>query len=248
MKIKAFESNWHNIDFKELNINLTIFKLADLKFYDKFYEEFFTRYNDFDDLSINWRTNKIEIAKAIEKKLLKNSRVLSYGCGIGFIEKFIVEKRQDLKLDCFDFSDIASKWLKRDSSNIYFTSNHEKLKKYDFIFMVDLLYAMGDVEATNLLKKVKYLLKNDGKIIICNTSSQENENNENIKYSSIKNFIKRIKNLIRPVYYFLLKKKKYSFGGYERDKESYNKIFKKAGLMNDKSYSEANQLVQIFKN
>ena len=33
------------------------------------------------------------------------------------------------------------------------------LKKYDYIFMVQLLYAIDDTEAINLFKKIKYFLK-----------------------------------------------------------------------------------------
>ena len=247
MKIKQYENQWHNINFIELDTKLSLSKLAGLDFYNKFYEEFFIRYNNFNDLSENWKSIKIKIAEKLEKKLPQNSIVLSYGCGIGFIEKFIVEKRKDLKLDCFDFSDVANKWLKRDLNHIYFTSKHKDLKKYDYIFMVGLMYAIDDLDAINLIKEVKYFLKKNGKIIIINSSSRPYENGVSKKSSIIIDLINFLKNFLRPVYYSLFRKKNMQLWGYKRDKKSYEEIFKKAGLNKDESFSGANQLFQIFK-
>ena len=53
MKIKVYENKWHDILFEKLNINFTIFKKADIKFYNNFYEEFFKLYNDFDEFLKN---------------------------------------------------------------------------------------------------------------------------------------------------------------------------------------------------
>jgi SAM-dependent methyltransferase len=247
MKIKQYENKWHDIYFNKLNTKLSLFKLPDLDFYNKFYKEFFFRYNNFDDLSENWITNKIKIAEVMEKLFPKNSSVLSYGCGIGIIEKFIVEKRNDLNLDCFDFSAVASKWLKRDLSHIYFTADHKDLKKYDYIFMVGLLYAMDDSEVINLLKKIKYFLKENGRIIICNTSLKMSENDKNIKISITESLIYFFKNLFRLTFYFLFKKNTTQFWGFRRDKKSYEIIFKKAGFTIDKSFSDVKQLFQTFK-
>ena len=41
--------------------------------------------------------------------------------------------------------------------------------------MVQLLYAMDDSEAIKLLKKIKYFLKENGRVIICNTSLKMSE-------------------------------------------------------------------------
>ena len=50
MKIKQYECKWHNINFNELDTKLSLFSLADLDFYNKFYKQFFLRYDNFDDL------------------------------------------------------------------------------------------------------------------------------------------------------------------------------------------------------
>jgi len=247
VKIKIFDNKWHKINFNKLSIKLSLFKLANLDFYNKFYKEFFFRYNSFEDLSLEWKKNKLQVTKILEKTLPKNINVLSYGCGIGFIEKHLVENRRDLNLNCFDFSDVASTWLRRDFKHIYFTADHEKLKKYDFIFMVGLLYAMNDLEIIHLLKKIMPLLKDKGKILTIDTSSEESENGIEIQNPLLSNFIKNIKNLIRPLYYFFFKKKEMQFWGYERNKESYDSIFEKAGLTNYRSFCGNKQLIQIFE-
>ena len=89
MKIKVYEKQWHNIPFNELDIELSLTQKADLNFYDKFYNVFFKRYKSYNELSKTWLEGKTEVAQLIEKNIQEKSKVLSYGCGIGFIEKYI---------------------------------------------------------------------------------------------------------------------------------------------------------------
>ena len=245
-QIKIFESTWHKIKFNELSVKLSVSKLANLDFYNKFYKEFFYRYKSFNDLSLKFRKDKLQVLEILENTLPKDISVLSYGCGIGFIEKHLTENRRDLNLNCFDFSEVASTWLRRDYKNIHFTADDRKLKKYDFIFMVGLLYAVNDSEAVDLLKKTKSLLKKGGKILTIDTSCVESENGIEITPSPIRNFINDIKNLTRQLYYFFFKKEM-QFWGFRRDKENYNLIFEEAGFKNYSSSSRYKNLYQIFK-
>ena len=42
------------------------------------------------------------ISYEIMKLLPENSKVLSFGTGLGYIEKNILENRKDIELECFD--------------------------------------------------------------------------------------------------------------------------------------------------
>lgn len=245
MKIKVYEKQWHNIPFNELDIELSLTQKADLNFYDKFYNVFFKRYKSYNELSKTWLEGKTEVAQLIEKNIQEKSKVLSYGCGIGFIEKYISNKRKDITLDCYDFSNVSSMWLKN-IEKLNFTTNNKNLKKYDIIYMVELLYSLDDKEIIFLLKELKELLNEKGKIIVSNTSLNPKENGL-VQSNYILKLFTFFKNYLRPFYYFLLKNKKIQFWGYQRNKIAYEKLFKSAGYVKDINFSGSKKLFQIFK-
>ena len=244
MKIKVYENKWHDIPFDKLKVNLTSSKKASLEFYNNFYERFFLLYNGYNELSKEWLKGKIGVAKIIEKKLSIGSDVLSYGCGIGFIEKYIAEIRDDIKLDCYDYSTNASKWIKN-QKRINFITDVKKLKKYDTIFMVELLYSFNNEEILQLLNNLKKLLNKNGQIIISNTSLKPRENGL-VEKNIITQIYKFIKDHTRPFYFSLFKNKKIQFWGYQRDKQEYEKLFYLSGYKPKENFNGTEKLFQIF--
>lgn len=55
-------------------------------FYHKFYEKFFSKYDCFDDLDEDWLDKKTEVVDLLDGLSAPNSKLLSIGCGLGFIE------------------------------------------------------------------------------------------------------------------------------------------------------------------
>ena len=55
-------------------------------YYELFYDEFFKRYDSYDQLPMNWRKPKIQLAEDINVNLIKKYHVKSLGFGIGFIK------------------------------------------------------------------------------------------------------------------------------------------------------------------
>ena len=65
-----FQEKWHEIYFKDIDLKLSITKKADLNFFNKFYEKFFLKYNNFEDLNSNWLKNKKKQHKQYPRSLI----------------------------------------------------------------------------------------------------------------------------------------------------------------------------------
>lgn len=245
MKIKMFQEKWHEIYFKDIDLKLSITKKADLNFFNKFYEKFFLKYNNFEDLNSNWLKNKKKTAQAISQIIDNGYEILSYGCGIGYIEQELYHCRKHLKIDCYDFIKESSKWLEK-SQSITTISSLNNLKKYDVILLVQVIYALEDQEILETLNKLKKYLKPSGKIIAVNSSIYNHENETKKNTSLFKQFIKLLKDFLRPFYLKILRKKNVQFWGYERGNQTYKKLFSKADFIIKENFVAANQSFQTF--
>ena len=94
---RTWAHEWQNIKFTELDVRLDFIKRASSNLYSAFYAELFRRYESFDALPSEWRASKSRTAAEIAKIIRGRNSVLSFGCGLGFIEKEIV---QSLEMTC----------------------------------------------------------------------------------------------------------------------------------------------------
>ena len=123
-----WQQEWQGIYFSKLDIKLNFFKGASSDFYSKFYSELFCRYNSYEDLPSFWCQQKSSTANEIAKIIGEEISVLSFGCGLGFVEKEIVSQLSKLSIDAFDFSETANKWL-RDVDRVNTMQSLKKTKK-----------------------------------------------------------------------------------------------------------------------
>lgn len=248
MKIKIYQKIWHDISFFELNIKLSVFKKPNNEFYNSFYNKFVSKFSTYDDLNYIWKKKKIEVASLLEKIILKDASALSYGCGIGFVENILYKNRKDINLHCFDFSELINNWAKKNNKDIFFTSDNRKLKRYDFIYMVELLYAYDDREIISFLSNIKRLLNKNGKIIIINNLNFSDYKSSISSKIFIENFyINKFKEIIKPYYYLFTGRKDIQFWGYDRNQSYFIKLFEKAGLKNYQSLMHNNLSIQLFE-
>ena len=77
---------WQNIYFSEIGVDLDANKLLTRDFYNKFYKELFNRYENYEALPESWLEIKKDTAINILNEMSGNEEVLSYGCGIGYVE------------------------------------------------------------------------------------------------------------------------------------------------------------------
>ncbi len=234
---------WQRIYFYELGVPLKLFERASADFYDTFYDQLFKKYSTFDELPASWREPKVEIAKTIENLIPSNVDVLSYGCGLGFVEREISSKRKDIRFDAFDFAQTASKWLKNDVKDVTFITQFDSSKKYDFVYMAQLLYALSNSEIIQLASVLKEKLKPNGRILTIDTSFNPDENGVEEQYF-LKNKLKR---LVYPIYLPIFKRGKVQFWGWERSNSCVSHLIEKGGLRRVRAFPSVRHSFQLFE-
>ena len=224
-----FQIEWQNISFYDMNIELTN-DLPSYEFYKNFYKLLFKKYSKFEELPNDWLLQKKKSAENFEKFLMKEKSILSYGCGLGYVEHLLNKKQY--KLNVFDFSLISTKWLINQNKNI--TILNEISDTYDIIYLQQVLYAMNYSDCIKIIKKLKNNLNENGKIIISHTSLNPLENGINFK-----NFIKFLKYFIKSIYKNTINENG-QFCGWMRDNKSYISIVKDSKMKVSKIFIPTN--------
>ena len=165
-----FLRNWHNIQFDQLGVILSINNLPNDDFYNNFYFHLFHKYSNYLDLDVSWLKNKEDTANAIDKELHDLKEVLSFGCGIGYVEKKLLDINTNINLDVYDFSNIAGKWMDKKSRRIKFINKIQNSKKYDAIYLCQVLYALPFIDGIALIANLANYLNHNGKIILINST------------------------------------------------------------------------------
>lgn len=243
MKKAIWNSSWNGIQFNELDVKLNFFKRASSNFYSKFYNELYKRFNSYDDLPLDYQNQKINTAIEIKKCLNHKDEVLSYGCGIGFIEKELAINAAYKNLEAFDFNKTPPKWL-NNVNRVQYISNINQSKKYDWIYCAQVFYSMDDREIEILISSLKKLLSKSGRVLTIDTSIRYYENGNDRSNSFT--FKTKLKKILRPFYLLLLRRKDHQFWGWSRDNKEIVKMFEKNGYKLMKSYGSSNQSFQIF--
>ena len=245
MKRKMWNTSWHAIDFGSLNIETKYFTRPSSKFYDAFYQELFSRYNNFESLSTTWRQRKQEVSDKILEKIGDNKLILSIGCGLGFVEQNLVNNADKLVIDVFDFSETSYKLL-RDVNNVNILTSQDAIQVYEFIYCSQFFYALNDNEIDVFLTDIKKSLSSTGVFCTIDTSLDVTENGLSNEFGP-KSFINMLKNFLRPAYLMFFKKKSAQFWGWQRDNAELIKIFTRNNFEVVDSFSHAGQSFLLFK-
>jgi len=150
-----WQREWFGIEFSDLHCELSLTSLASSKFYDIFYRELFNKYHSMDQLPQEWRNEKQQVANHLNCLIPRNARVLSLGCGLGFIEKFLLQSRNDISLVVSDYSEAIFRWIKKQLPSVHYVSNTPDSEFFDFIYLCQVLYALSCNDAIDLPKSLK---------------------------------------------------------------------------------------------
>lgn len=107
---KFYQKNWFDIDFKSFT-ELDSKRIANVAFYDKFYDEFYKRYKFYEELSEGWRKSKKLVAEMIKKQTVHTERILSIGCGSGYVEYLL--RKDGKNITAIEPSTKATRFLKQ---------------------------------------------------------------------------------------------------------------------------------------
>jgi SAM-dependent methyltransferase len=217
--IKLYQSAWHDINFKSFT-ECSDKKIADKVFYDKYYEQFFDKFKGFEDLDKDWVKYKILIANKLIKEIQSKKNILSIGCGIGIVEKHIVENVKDINITAIEPSENTSKWIKGISQikvkDGYFPGILDVDLSFDMSFSNTVDYVFNDKEYEIFLKSiVDYGIKD---FILISSSKYK----PSLKIS--------IKNLIKNILSYVGLYDRHQFWGYCRTLNEQTIMLKKSGF------------------
>ena len=240
MRKPIWESEWHGLKFSDVGVSTSIFSRAGRDFYDGLYDELFARYDSLESLPDDWRKQKLEVAAEIRKLYADSSSILSIGCGLGFIEKVLCNDLAILNFDVFDSSQLALRWIK-DEIKVKTLSDLKGHSRYDFVFCVQLCYALTDQELLAFAKVVRSKLNEGGLFLTVDSSSIPAENGLSSRPDSLsKIFIRLARDIAAPG-------RNSQFWGWLRDNEGLAKNFTSSGLVLESRFFAVGQTFQLFR-
>ena len=245
MKKLLWDSSWHRIQFSSLNVKLKFFSRASAQFYEKYYDKLFEEYKGFEELPSDWQDIKKGTVDGISKLIGNEKRLLSIGCGIGYVEQDLLLRYPNLRIDGYDFAPNAGKWLrsvKGFNELKYFPSNGG----YSFVYSTQLLYALSNKELEEFSRSIKNALEQDGVFLTVDTSSRPSENG--LPDESVGQKLRSyLKNFIRPVFLFCFHRKNLQFQGWLRENKDIIKCFEKNGFVVIRAFSQSTQSFIAFR-
>jgi hypothetical protein len=172
---KLYQTEWHRIPFTDF-ASISSFELPSASFYESFYKAFFEKYKNWEELDDEWKKHKMRIAEFIYNRIVavKADKTLSIGCGIGIIEKFLIDKGYN-NLELTEISSIPLRWIRPfvspEKIHIgYFPNCLPSDNRYDFIFLSDVDYCFNDFQLIEFLKDVKKRIAPHGTCLLISTA------------------------------------------------------------------------------
>lgn len=158
------QSSWLGIEFRSLPVTLDPLNLAGAEFYDAFYERVFQTYPTYSDFPSDWRDQKRNDAAFISRFISKNSNLLSFGCGVGYLESCLMEFLGK-NFYVADFSPYILKYRPDLTQNFLSVEETEK-QKFSHILLNQVTYAFNETELYELMYKLSGCLEEEGTLII----------------------------------------------------------------------------------
>lgn len=233
---RFYQESWQGIPFTKF-AHLSFFHLAGSKFYSTFYEEMFSRYSSWEALPQDWRENKRANAEWLLERIRRQKqekgetpeafRLLSIGCGVGYMEKLLLDSEPDLELYVNEPSTVGLKWLRSylSADRVFIGFPPVCLPSdvyYDMIYLSAVDYSIPTRDLLYLLEALRAQLEPGGQLI-CLSSSYLQED------SFVGSFVNAIKILIRGVLHYLGVRPQ-QFWGWRRTRREYQQLFKQAGF------------------
>jgi hypothetical protein len=156
---RLFQNDWFGIKFSDLEIDLSMGSIADVNFYSCFYQAFYNKFHGYNDLPKEWRSLKDEIVNHIYELLGENDRILSIGCGVGYVEDQLCLKKNQIEIIGIEPGTDVTKWINKKVIILHglFPSvldNQFLSKDFDFVFASSIDYVFDDRSYAEFLKSV----------------------------------------------------------------------------------------------
>lgn len=228
---RLYQTEWHDIPFFSF-APLSAINCASASFYAAFYKEFFNRYASYDAIAPWWRELKGAWVQCITDNMLPSNdkqRVLSVGCGIGYIEHILQQHDLQADLHVTEVTDIPLRWIQPllAPGHCHVGYAPECLPPelaFDMIYCASIDYAMSDAVWVDVMHKLVARLRPGGTFLVLTAS---------LDTDPIKNFsghLRYMKNECKLILKHLLGRSQVQFWGYKRSLEENLSLCHKAGL------------------
>lgn len=227
MKV-IYEKEWFGIPFESFYV-CDSKKLPGPHFYQRFYDVLFEKYKDWESLEYVWSYNKRETAKFILDRIPSKGNILSVGCGIGVIEKYLYESGVR-GLEIQDISESSMRWIRGilPERNIHvgiFPQCLDSDKLFDYVFLSTVDYNFDQDDWVNTLRAVRCKLRGEGRCLVVSPNYER----PGWHYWEIKN---NFKVLIKKILSIFKLYQLGQFWGWRRSREEFEAAMTAAGFVN----------------
>jgi hypothetical protein len=183
---RFYQENWLGTDFSSF-ARLAFFRLAAPAFYERFYEEIFRVHDSLDSLPENWRASKalhaVWLAGQAKETGRAPLRVLSFGCGLGWMEREFLRVLPDCELHVSEPGGACMRWIRAfiPPQRIHAGSGVNALPpelRFDLIYLSAADYFLRRDELTALLRDLRGRLdsgRGGGRLVLLSASLQEDD-------------------------------------------------------------------------
>ncbi len=229
---RFYQTEWHGIPFTSF-ASISSKKLPNESFYSLFYEAFFKKYNNINEIDPSWIDLKMQAMDFIKRhsKFKKESKILSIGCGLGIIEKPLIKEGYS-KLEITEVSKKPLQWLlpyiSPDKVHIGFFPNCLSSNQlYDFIYLAGIEYFFNQDQLIIFLKDVANKLAPGGTCLMISWSCKV--------ATPFQSIIINLKDIVKHILDKMHIGEGRQFWGYMRKCKEFYKAFDKSGftLIND---------------
>lgn len=228
---KSFQTAWQDIAFSDF-IKTSSWSLAGPEFYQAFYEEFFKRYQGWEQLPPSWRKEKERCAEFVLARRGVSSTIFSVGCGLGAMEHYMRAREPRLDLFIHEVAPSAWRWV-----GVEFPEQRKFLGlipaclpeglQFDLIYLSAVDYALGDDALVGLLAALRpFMRKAGGECLLISASFQAAPVTLVGKATSL---VREMKAFAAAVGDICGVRPRGQFWGWTRTREDYQALIRRAG-------------------
>lgn len=229
---KFYQIEWQGIQFSDFTQSSST-NLAGPEFYQAFYEEFFKRYQNWEQLSPSWRKEKERCAEFV---LVRSGggKMLSVGCGLGYMEHYMRARAPQQDLFIHEVASAAWRWIEDE-----FAENRKLLGmipdclpvgvQFDLIYLSAVDYTLDNDALVGLLSAIRQILCNAMAGRRCLLISASFQDTPATLTGMIMSILRRTKPLATAVLDHLGQSARGQFWGWTRTQKEYHSLMRRAG-------------------
>jgi SAM-dependent methyltransferase len=175
-----YQQEWFGLRLRLLT-SVSPSRRPDAAFYDAFYDRFFQKYHNWPELGDEWLECKKAVARLIcerTREIPVPKRLLSVGCGLGWVEHCLLEMDPSIDLEITEVSRRALRWIAPTigSERVHVGAFPDCLpfdRRYELIYANAYDYCLDDKELLNFMVAARGRLTDHGILLIVSMSYQD---------------------------------------------------------------------------